>query len=249
MGAGHRDERAPGPGGSGSATPCGPTWTCRCRGPSRRGRGAGRGGRSTRGSPARRRDGAGDGADPRGPRAVPALAARRPARHGAGARRPGRPRPPLDPCGSRRWPPWGAGRTGDLPLPAADEDGPVVLHADLEGEHLLLDGAGGLTRGPRLVRRRDGGPRARRRGARPGGGRRRGPGGGARCRDTVRNRRARCVPRPVPQCGAVGRGPPGRTGGSGTPAAAAVPPRLGLTGHEYGRCGRKDRGSRLVCGG
>lgn len=37
------------------------------------------------------------------------------------------------------------GRTGELLLPAADEDGPVVLHADLKGEHLLLDGAGGLT--------------------------------------------------------------------------------------------------------
>lgn len=37
------------------------------------------------------------------------------------------------------------GRPGDLPLPGTDDDGPVVLHADLKGEHLLVDGAGGLT--------------------------------------------------------------------------------------------------------
>ncbi|GAB3457950.1 aminoglycoside phosphotransferase family protein [Kineococcus endophyticus] len=37
------------------------------------------------------------------------------------------------------------GRPGDLPLPGTDEDGPVVLHADLKGEHLLVDGSGGLT--------------------------------------------------------------------------------------------------------
>ncbi|WP_380176902.1 phosphotransferase family protein [Kineococcus sp. DHX-1] len=37
------------------------------------------------------------------------------------------------------------GRPSDLPLPSADDDGPVVLHADLKGEHLLVDGSGGLS--------------------------------------------------------------------------------------------------------